>query len=356
MIPYLLFFCVAGIPAMFHSRHRNAVLWAIAWLVYVLFIGLRHEVGGDWNGYLIITERIAHSELLDAISDQEIFFSIITWISARLGFGVYGANLLGAMVFCTGLFSFCNRLPNRWLALAAATPFLAIVAVMSANRQGMAIGVLLFVMARWREWGIGKRAIGIIIASGFHNSALLMLVLVALDLGISRTKKLVATIVIAAIATWLASRSESAWYRYTTVYVNESYGAYSPGAVFHLLLNLVPAVLMLLTKNTWRRMPVDWVLLWPLCWMTIGLLFLSPFYTVAVGRMSLYLFPVSISFVATLPQLSARPEARAVTRTLLVCGLGGVLALWLGFANTAFTYMPYANALVVPTWKLDLPR
>lgn len=356
MIPYLVFFCVAGIPALFHPGRRNAVSWAMAWLAYVLFIGLRHEVGGDWNGYLIITERISHGHFLDAISDQEFFFSLITWISAKLGFGVYGANLFGAMVFCTGLFSFCNRLQNRWLALAAATPFLVIVAVMSANRQGMAIGVLLFVMARWREWGLARRSIGIAIAGGFHNSALLMLVLVALDLRISRTMKLLLTIMIAALATWLASRSESAWYRYTTVYVNESYGAYSPGAIFHLLLNLVPAALMLASGKLRRHLVVDWGLLRPLCWMAIGLLFLSPFYTVAVGRMSLYLFPISISFVATLPNLVARPEARSIARTLLVCCLGAVLALWLGYANTAFTYLPYGNALVVPGWKLDLPR
>lgn len=356
MIAYLLFFCVAGLPALFHMRRRHAVLWGMAWLMFVLFIGLRHEVGGDWSGYLMITERIFHLNLREALRDQEPLFSLITWISAKSGFGVYGANLFGSVIFCTGLFAYCARMPNRWLALAAATPFLVVVAVMSANRQGMAIGVLLFVMSRWKEWGLSKRAVGILLAGSFHSSALLMLVLVVLDLKIHRVAKVVGAITMAAIALWLVSRSEAAWYRYTTVYRDESSGAYSSGAIFHLMLNLVPALLMLVVHKTWRRLPVDWGLLRPLCWMAVGLLFLSPFFTVAVGRMSLYLFPVSISFIATFPSLMRRAEGRALVRLLSVTALGGVLAVWLAYANTAFTYRPYQNALFVPAWDLALPK
>lgn len=356
MIAYLLFFCVAGLPALFHMRRKHAVLWAMAWFVYVLFIGLRHEVGGDWQGYLMITERISHMSVLEAVRDQEPLYSLITWVSTKLGFGVYGANLVGAVLFCTGLFAYCARLPNRWLALAAATPFLVVVAVMSANRQGMAIGVLLFVMSRWKGWGMSMRAGGILLAGSFHTSALLMLVLIVLDLKIHRAAKVFATIVMVAIAIWLVSRSEAAWYRYTTIYRSQSDGAYSSGAIFHLLLNLVPAVLMLWMHKTWRRMPVDWGLLRPLCWMAVALLFLSPFFTVAVGRMSLYLFPVSISFIATFPSLVQRAEGRALVRLLSVTALGGVLGVWLAFANTAFTYRPYQNALLVPAWDLALPK
>lgn len=356
MIPYLLFFCVAGLPALFYLRRPHAVIWAIAWLLYVLFIGLRHEVGGDWTGYLTITERIHQMSLLEAVRDQEPLYSLVTWISSKLGAGVYGSNLFGAVLFCTGLFAFCARLPNRWLALAAATPFLVIVAIMSANRQGMAIGVLLFVMSRWKEWSVPKRAAGILLAGSFHSSALLLLVLIVLDLKVHRIAKIFGTIAMASVAVWLVSRSEASWYRYTTIYRDQSAGAYSSGAIFHLLLNLIPAALMLAMRKTWRRLTADWGLLRPLCWMAVGLLFLSPFFTVAVGRMSLYLFPVSISFIATFPSLVQRAEARALVRLLSVTALGGVLGVWLAYANTAFTYRPYQNVLFVPAWDLALPK
>ena len=356
MIPYLLFFCVAGIPALFYSARPNRVLWGAAWLVYVLFIGLRHEVGGDWGGYLMITERISQGNLLDALHDQEFLFSLLTWSSTRLGMGVYGANLLGAVVFCTGLFAFCGRLPNRWLALAAATPFLVVVAVMSANRQGMAIGIVLLVMSKWQRLSLIRRSFGVVVAGMFHTSAFLLLLLSVADLHISRKKKFVLMLIASVAVVWLVSRSEAAWYRYTTIYVQQSAGAYSPGAMFHLMLNLVPAIFMLVFRRRWSRVVENWPLLRQLCWLAAGLLLLAPFFTVAVGRMSLYLFPISICFVAYLPQMTKSPVGRALVRTSSVLALGAVLGVWLIFANTAYTYLPYKNVLTIQASELSLPR
>lgn len=352
--PYLLFFLMAGLPALFHLKNSGRALWAVVWLLFVLFIGLRHEVGGDWRGYTLITERIGQLSLQEALFDQELLFSLLTWVSASLGLGVYGVNFVGAVVFCTGLFAFCGRLPNRWLALTAATPFLVVVAVMSANRQGMAIGIVLYVMSRWQKWGVLKRSTGILLAGLFHTSAVLLLVLSVADMRISRAKKTILYIIAGTLGLWLASRSEEAWYRYTSIYVQQSAGAYSPGAIFHLLINLVPGAIMLWSKRRWELLSM-WPLLRPLCWMAMALLVLSPFFTVAVGRMSLYLFPISIVFFTHLPSF-VPGSGRALVRTVTVSFMGAVLAMWLQFANTAFTYYPYQNALFLNAWELELKR
>ena len=356
MFPYLLFFALAAIPALFYATRTHLVGWAIVWVLFVLFIGLRHEVGGDWIGYLIITQRINEASLAEAFKDQEILFSTLTWISARMGAGVYGVNLIGAMIFCTGLFAYCRAQRNSWLALATAVPFLVIVAVMSANRQGMAIGVVLMVMSRWSSLGVMRRSIGIAIAALFHTSAAFLLLLSVADLKISRWKKAVLMVIASAACLWLISQSEAAFLRYTQVYIRDQpEGVYSPGAIFHLLLNLGPAILMLAFRNRWRKVVDNWPLIQQLCMIAIGLMFLVPFFSVAVGRMSLYLFPISIAFVSNLPQMFATPAARALVRTVLVIALGTVLALWLGFANTAFTFLPYRNVLTVHPSELILP-
>lgn len=357
MIPYLLFYCVAGIPAMFHSIRPNRLAWAMAWVAFVLFIGLRHHVGGDWEGYLLITQRINTQDFLDSLKEEETLFSVLTWVSAKLGLGVYGVNLVGAAIFCSGLFAYCSIQSNRWLALATAVPFLVIVAVMSANRQGMAIGTVLWVMSRWGRLGIKRRALGIGIAALFHASAAFLLVFCVTDLKISKFKKVMLLLLVTAIAFWLLNRSEVIWQRYTSIYTREkSAGVYSPGAIFHLLLNLFPAVLMLAFHKRWSRLLPDWPLLRQLCWMAIALLAMSPFYTVGVSRMSLYLFPISISFVSSLPRVIATSAGRALARMSCVIALGGVLVLWLQFANTAFTYRPYDNVLIMRSADLALPQ
>jgi hypothetical protein len=356
MFPYLLFFAVAGVPALFYSARTNRIGWAVAWLMFVLFIGLRHRVGGDWPGYILITQHIHDATFLEALNDQETLFSALTWFSDRLGMGVYGVNFVGAMIFTTGLFAYCAAQPNRWLALAAAVPFLVVVAVMSANRQGMALGVVLFVMSRWNSAGLLRRSIGISIAALFHTSAAFLLVLTVADLRISRGRKILLMLLSAAASLWLMTRSEAAWTRYTQIYIQDQpTNVFSPGAIFHLLLNLGPAVLMLAFRKRWSRMIDDWPLIQQLCLASLGLLVLAPYFSVAVGRFSLYLFPISIAFFSNLPRLFADPAARALVRTAAVVFLGGVLALWMAFGNTAFTYQPYRNVLFMHPSELTLP-
>jgi hypothetical protein len=357
MIPYLLFFSVAGIPALFHSERANRIGWAIAWLMFVLFIGLRHSVGGDWPGYILITQHIHDANFIEALNDQETLFAALTWASDRLGMGVYGVNFVGAIIFSTGLFAYCASQRNRWLALAAAVPFLVVVAVMSANRQGMALGVVLLVMSRWNSLGLVRRSIGIAIAALFHTSAAFLLVLTVADLRISRGRKVVLMLLSAVASLWLMTRSEAAWTRYTQVYIQDQpAGVFSPGAIFHLLLNLGPAILMLFFRKRWSQMLDNWLLIQQLCLAALGLLLLSPYFSVAVGRFSLYLFPISIAFFSNLPRLFGDPAARALVRTVSVVFLGGVLALWLGFGNTAFTYLPYRNVLFMHPSELTLPQ
>jgi hypothetical protein len=272
-----------------------------------------------------------------------------------LGLGVYGVNVVGAMIFCTGLFAYCTRQPNRWLALAAATPFLVVVAVMSANRQGIAIGIVLFVMSRWSRLNLLKRSVGFVLAGMFHSSAVLLLWMSVIDLRIGKVRKLFLLALVTIIGAWLLVRSENSFYRYTTVYVQQPAGVYAPGAMFHLFLNSAPALLMLTVFRRRFRNLSDWPMLRQLCIMAIGLLILAPFFSVAAGRMSLYLFPISITFISIFPGMFRGMGMRAITRTICVSGLCCVLALWLLFANTAFTYRPYKSVLTIPSSELSLP-
>jgi hypothetical protein len=357
MWPYFLFLAVAGIPALYYTaRNNSGGGWVIAWILFVLFIGLRHRVGGDWGGYLLITDYIHNASFYDAMRRNEYLFSFVTYLSTRVGAGVYGANFVGAIIFTTGLFAYCRTQANPWLALAAATPFLVIVAVMSANRQGIAIGVSLFVMSRWQRTGFFARSAGIAVAALFHTSAAFLILLTFSDLKISKIRKILMMVIAGVLTLWLVSRSEVVWTRYTQTYIGDQpEGVYSPGAIFHLLLNLVPALIMLTFRRVWSRLLPNWELIQRLCFITIVLFALVPFFTVAVGRISLYLFPISISFISSLPLLVRDAAGRTFLRALLLVILGVVLWLWLSFANTAFTYLPYQNVLFLDPGQLELP-
>jgi len=354
LIPYVLFFLVAGIPALLMDKRLNRIAWPTAWIIFVLFIGLRHRIGGDWGNYVQKTDLMGQLPFNEAIWVQDPLFSLLSRISFDIGFGVYGTNLVGAVIFCAGLFCYCARQSNRWLALVAAIPFLIVGSVMAASRQGIAIGVVLYVLARWQDFSVSKKWAGIIIAGLFHASAFVLLLLTVVDLKITLIRKGILSVFVLAGTLWLMSRTNTGLAQYTELYVlNQS--SYAPGAISHLLLNLVPALAILLTAKWWEKKIPDWVVIRSLCFLALAMALLVPFFSQAVSRMSLYLFPVSITLLAWLPQMARTHSGRALVRLASVASMATVLVVWLTFSNQSAVYTPYQNVLTTYVDDLDLP-
>ena len=355
LIPYLLVYLAAGIPALVGGENWKRVGWPAVWILFVIFVGLRHQIGGDWATYVAKASRLADLSFLEAISVQDPLFSALSWITSQLGLGVYGTNFIGAVIFCTGLFSFCARQSNRWLALCAATPFLVVASVMAASRQGIAIGVFLLVVANWKELSLKKRVLGIVVAGLFHSSAFIVLVLTIVDLHMSMAKKIILAAIAVAGTLWLMSISETGLTRYADLYIlNQT--THSPGAITHLMLNLIPAIAMLLTRKWWAKRLPNWQMLRILCWLAILFVALVPFFSQAVGRMSLYLFPISITFFACLPQMTSNESGRTLLRLGSVTAMAIVLTVWIGYSNQSYAYRPYQNVITTSINDLDLPR
>ena len=55
MWPYWMMYLVLALPAMAAQRpvrDHSLLKWLVVGLLLTIFIGFRHEVGGDWGGYL----------------------------------------------------------------------------------------------------------------------------------------------------------------------------------------------------------------------------------------------------------------------------------------------------------------
>ena len=72
--------------------------------------------------------------------------------------------------------------------------------------------------------------------------------------------------------------------------------------------------------------------------------------------MSLYLFPISITFLAWLPQATDSQSGKALVRMASVAAMVFVLVVWVGYSNQSEFYLPYQNALTTPIDSLDLPK
>lgn len=356
MLPY---FVVAGAIGFFasisSSRKVHPIAWSVAFLVILVFVGLRHHVGMDWNNYLVMIDKVHRSvDLIDAFNVAEPGFVVLLWFSGALGFGVYGSNLVGTLIFCIGLFKYARRTELPWVALMVAIPMLVTVVAMSANRQAIAIGVLLWAVADWQQSSMPRRVAFILAASMFHYSALFFLIFVFADLNLKFAYKFIIGAMGVAGAIYLLQTTGRADYYDSMYFSGQTALTRSEGAKYHVLFNGGPALLYFLVGRSARERMFPDQLHRQMAFFAIGLIPLVAFASLAAGRITLYLFPVAMCALSAAPQLIKGASGRPITRFAVVAFMLTVLYIWLGYANSAGAHLPYGNMLTEPPSNLQL--
>ena len=155
MLAYWLLFSIFAFSAINENKKyvTNDNLFAIglSWYFWVFiltfFIGFRDSIGTDWFPYVRLFNKISiisFQELLTNISYSEnISYSILIWISSKLGFGIYGANLLMGFIFSLFLIIFCNHFDRPYFALLISIPYIIVVVGIGYGRQGVALAFLM---------------------------------------------------------------------------------------------------------------------------------------------------------------------------------------------------------------------
>lgn len=354
MTPYLVIMAAFALLAVLAPRQKpDRLMWALAFVVLVVFVGLRHKVGMDWNNYLFMIARVRDVTLWEAFAFAEPGYATLLWLSERAGTGIYGINLVGAFIMMLGIFRFSYRTPLPWVALAASLPILVIVVGMSANRQAMAIGVLMWLVAGWQQASMKKRVALTLLASMFHFSAIFFLMFCVLGLKMKNSYKLVIASVMVLVMLVFLQLSGGADY-YDAVYVSgQSEETFSSGAIIHVLLNGLPALLVFL-KRPLRAKLFPTTLMIQMACVALSLIPLALVFSAASGRMTLYLFPVSMYVFSALPSLMPNVIQRAVIRTVSAAVLSVILWYWLSYANSSAAHVPYNNALWMDARELHL--
>ena len=148
--------------------------WLFYWSIIVLFVGWRHEVGGDWFAYKdsvndTIDYPIQYSLLVDPA------YNLLNWIGGNIGGGVYFVNMICAVAFSIGLLAFCKSLPRPELALLVSIPYLVIVVSMGYTRQATSIGLGMLALVMLQNGSPIRFFTIAVLAVFFHKTAILYL-------------------------------------------------------------------------------------------------------------------------------------------------------------------------------------
>jgi len=312
MWPYWVLFLIPALMAVQRRPRANALwypawsaeLW-LFWLFVVSVIGLRYEVGGDWDAYLGYLNTAADLNFWQIGVLGDPGYIAINWFSSQLGIGIVGVNLISGAIFASGLIAFSQTLPRPWLALAIAVPYMVIVVAMGYVRQGVALGLIMTGLAWLQRGNYLRYLVWVLIATTFHKSAIVMVPFALLVLGCNRIFQiLMVGLMCLAGFVWLLKDSIGHFF---SLYLEAGYA--SDGSFVRLLMTLVPALILLIFFRSFNFSPAQkkmWFWMSILAILLFAILFFSPSST-AVDRIALYLLPLQLVVFASLPDIFGYP-------------------------------------------------
>lgn len=345
MLPYWFLFLV---PAWFALTRLQPVMnpvrrwssgWVFIFMLLMLMIGLRHDVGGDWETYLPKVIDASYQTLTEAIATGDPAYGFLNWLAAKSG-GIYLVNIVSAAIFSWGLVVFCRMQPRPWLALVIAVPYLVTVVAMGYTRQGTAIGFAMLGLVALSNRKILRFVMFIALAAMFHKSAVILMPLAVLA-GTKRKLWTTFWVGLSFLLFYVLLLQESVEVLQYG-YLERQYQ--SQGAALRLAMNAVPAVLFLLLRRRFA-MPEAERTFWT--WMSlgalafVGLLVVSPSST-AVDRVALYWIPLQLFVLSRLPNAVGSSNGRnGVLVRWVVAYSAVVLFVWLVFASHSKYWLPY---------------
>jgi hypothetical protein len=359
MWPYWFLFAVPAWLAFTRLRPASPVgspagrwpdWWRVVFVLLVLMIGLRHQVGGDWGNYVEPIKTAGRQTLSTALSKGDPAYSLLNWLAAKSGLGLYFVNTVSAAIFSWGLVVFCRAQPRPWLALAVAVPYLVTVVAMGYTRQGTAIGLAMLGLVALSDRKLLRFVVFVALAATFHKSAVILMPLAALAGTRNRWWTLLWVGVSSAV--FYVLLLQEAVEALTAGYIEAQYQ--SQGAAIRIAMNAVPAVLFLWLRHRFAMPQADrmfWI------WMSLGALgfvgwlLASPSST-AVDRVALYWIPLQLFVLSRLPNaLGSSHGSNSTLVRWVVAYSATVLFVWLVFATHAVYWVPYQFYPWVALWK-----
>jgi hypothetical protein len=306
-------------------------------LLMTVLIGLRFEVGADWQSYADMFSYASIATFKDALQIGDPAYQIINWSVAEMNYGIWLVNCLCAAIFVWGLVRLASVQPSAFLAVVVAIPYLVIVVAMGYSRQAAAIGLIMAGLAAFDKTGSSLRfAAYVALAALFHKTAVVVLPLVIFA---GRHNKFINLLAGVALTyglydVFLADSIDS----FVKNYVDQQYS--SQGAAIRVGMSLVPAAMCLfagkrlgLTQSQltiWRAFSLA-------AFAMLLALLLTPSST-AVDRIALYIIPLQLVVLSRV-YLLFKDHAQGKVAVVLYSAV--IQFTWLNFAAHARYWVPY---------------
>lgn len=331
MLPYIFImgfnFILSTLLKVNRNQRGRDLYFFLMGIVLILVSGLRSiDIGVDTMQFCTNFVRVAHcSSLLEALlaTRYETGFVLFCYVLSRITSNYQILILSSSIIITVSVLKFikknsCNVSMSVYIYIAM--NFFGMY--MNVMRQALAISIFLWTYDLfYKEKKYFKYIVGIVIASTFHSSALVLLVLPFISKISFKTKSmlfmcgitLMLLIFARPIVTQVALLTGYAGYLTKANYFGSNYF----GAFFLFLANSIVFLFCFIQKDCLDEQQMEWLkisfvsLMLTLCTMQISI----------VGRIAEYFNVFGIVLVPNVLRLSKKIKNRIFVKTLLIAFL-----------------------------------
>lgn len=373
MITYLSLFLMLTALSVFEHKYSNRIaidaisckkVSLIAILFLIFFVGLRDEVGGDWNSYLYIYNHSLDKSLGIILKSNDPLYDMLNMISRYYSLGIYAVNFACAFMCLSFLYYFLLHQENFFSGLIAAFPYLIVVVFMGYTRQSVAIGWFLILLLSIDKKSPMGAISSIFIGSLFHSSLVIFFPLLLCIRGLSKFKKffyaslaflwflyITKGVLFHAVNNYMPDLSLYISKLFDlepgsnfTVISSQSSNFVSKGGLFRQIINVMNgAALLLFSKKLFLKK----VYLKPLLLLSILLLIINFFISTFADRLGLYLTVLPIILASNYKHLNISNYSfrkGSILTGIIVFHFISLL-YWIAFSKYAKYWIPYKNIL-----------
>lgn len=351
----IVYWTLVLIPAIAAFNERISKTQAKKKLILRMFMSIVfvimafRTVGGDFFIYNEMFEEVLKGRSFsDYLTVTEPIYGFFNWVSAELGWHIYGVNAFCALVFLYCLYRIIiqERLPILFFAISV-TYFIIVVGI-GYTRQGVAVALIMMAISYLRKAQIYRFIIAVLLAAGFHSSALVVFPLLLLSKRKSGSKVLslalkfsITMVGVYAIAGVMSSQSD----KYFQYYVADDH-YHSDGAFLRSLVSAAAGIMFLLYRKKWSKQYGDNSLWMPFALVSLFFVPLSIIASTAVDRLGLFLLPFQLITFARVPTFQHSESNFIGIKALIICGYIVYFYTWLHLGtHSQALWTPYSWVL-----------
>tara|TARA_B100001540_G_scaffold314888_1_gene340784 strand:+ start:269 stop:1309 length:1041 start_codon:yes stop_codon:yes gene_type:complete len=342
MIIYVVFFLILALLSIVNYKIEKSLkdyLLFTLFIILLIFIGFRDEVGGDWDTYKgDFSSYIQYFDITTLSYKRDFGYELVSYVLYHLGFSIYSLNLFCAFIFVYALFALGKEYNNYLIILLIAFPFFIIIGAMGYIKQSTAFGFIILSFISLKKDFYLRFLIYSFLAIIFHKSSFPIAIILIISKFRFDFKSLFILFIISLFSYLILSVDKS---RILSYFITDSYK--SEGVYYRLFINLVAGAIFIffhkkLHFNSFEKKFISINIL-----LTILGLYYASNYSTIVDRFLIYSSLIQLLIYPKFINLNNNFSMKIFLGSSIFYLL--ILIGWFTFSNFSLKWIPYNNLL-----------